>query len=396
MKLLNGDKRNKLPKLPPVIYLGYFYGALFLLFWLFSCAAIPGLFDGGYYFAAFFCMALAVILPYKFAGYFAELFMEHRLANVKCDQVSSLKRSYARMIGVWSRLPVQKGRFFLLSNSNLAVLELCDGDYERGMERFKAVNEKAKKNFFFRNSDLNKLFAFNYAQSLLRLEYYDQCEQFIAKEVKVALPAADASPEATAHVGHVNGNFFNKLLSRRPKQPKNTESWFELRGLILEGTLHVSREDDEQAIAPLEKALAIMKASRASNLIFPVSQLISLMSTHASLALAKLRLDRPAEAISNCDEALAILPQVYQSGFFLQMLSSQVKLAECLMDKGEVDRAASILQYSYAAARLTPYHVDAHDVLLAKERLLIMTGRHSEVADMKIWVLPLEIEEESD
>ena len=418
MKFLkDGDKSNKIPAAPPAIYLGYVYAAIFLLFWLFTCAAIPGLFSGGYNFAGIFCLTLAVLLPWKFTGYFAELIMEHRLANVTCDQVSSLKRSYARMIGVWSRLPLQKGRFFLLSNSNLAVLELCDGDYERGMERFKAVNEKAQQNIFFRNSDLNRLFAFNFAQSLLRLEYFDQCERFIAREVnqlsqgdqvsqdnqlskvndELPTEVVQAQPASTPtdQAKPAEGRFsrfkrFGRRFSRRQRKI-GSESWLDLRGLVLAGTLYTCREENEKAIVPLERALAIME-KKSSLLIFPVSQVLALVGVHSSLALCKLRMGLTAEGLVNCDEAIALLPGVYRSGFFLQMLNSQVKLAECLMDNQQYDRANAILQYSYAAARLTPYHVDAQDVLLAKERLLILTGRSSEIADMKTWVLPLEIE----
>lgn len=66
------------------------------------------------------------------------------------------------------------------------------------------------------------------------------------------------------------------------------------------------------------------------------------------------------------------------------------QIADELLDSGDNVRAEKFLEVAYLVARDSPFHPDSVKMLDCFERLLLITNRKDEVADMRQWLLPID------
>ena len=317
---------------------------------------------------------LALAIPWSLAGTFAGLAFSLMAAGVTCDRVSSLKRAYSRLLLSWDHLPLMKAGTYLSCNSDLAGLELCDGDYDRGLDRMRKVVERLNKNPFMRQSAFVRIMNYNLAATLLRLDYLDECDRVVEGSLSIA-PAV-----------------YSRWSPQRLLWHRQISNWESFQYYSLKGGLALERGDYEVAVDLLGKGLEALQAPGFSFMILPVFKRLSMVSVLTSLVIARLELNQKAEAVSDTRQIIEILPTCYQSGYFLLGLKDLSRLSEKLIAHKEYESAEMILQYCYASARSSSYHPDSHLVIDAYLNLFSATERSDHLADLRSWVLPLAIE----
>jgi hypothetical protein len=73
----------------------------------------------------------------------------------------------------------------------------------------------------------------------------------------------------------------------------------------------------------------------------------------------------------------------------LLSLDVLTNLSDTLIEHNHLQSAEKLLDYSYAIASRHPDHCDGVKVLDSYTKLLTLTNRESEIADMKRWIRPV-------
>ncbi|MDP3506629.1 MAG: hypothetical protein Q8T09_01440 [Candidatus Melainabacteria bacterium] len=321
-----------------------------------------------------FHCALVLAIPWLLTFGTAWLAMSFRLAAMKCHDVSRLRYSYTRMFSVLASLPVMQYTWLISATTDLAGLELCDGDDFAAIAHLQQLVDMVPTRAQYRNTHLAKMLQPQLGL-IDSLSYYDA---FGARDVRAACAL---SLMVSFELVQNELDFW---------QPEDS-IWTKVHRLGLAGAEHADQANFQMAVETLEQAIQLQALKSSSIALWPIAKQINMTALLTCRALCKFALgpEHDQDATESLVDLLSLLPECSQSGFFLALSPGQISLVQALLERKQYDLAERFIQFTYAAVRLNPHHPSSSGVLQVYEQLLLANNRGDEIADLKSWVLPI-------
>ncbi len=318
--------------------------------------------------------ALVLAIPWLFTFGLAGLAMSFRIAALKCHEVSLLRYSYTRMLRVLTSLPVMQKHWLVLAITDLAGLELCDGDDSAAVSHLQQLANLMPGNIQYRNTHLDKMLQpqLGLADSLC------YCDAFGARDIRAAC-VLSLMPS------------LELLQNELDFWRKEDSVWTKIHKLGLDAAAYADQSNFQLAVDALEQAIQLQALKSSSIALWPIAKQINMTALLTCRALCKFALgpEHDQDATESLVDLLSLLPECSQSGFFLALSPGQISLVQALLERKQYDLAERFIQFTYAAVRLNPHHPSSSGVLQVYEQLLLANNRGDEIADLKSWVLPI-------
>lgn len=318
--------------------------------------------------------AFVLAIPWLFTFFIAQFAMSIRIAALNYLDVSQLRYTCTRMLKVLNALPVMQQPCFILVTADLAGLELCDGDDFAAIAHLQQLANLMPGNIQFRNTHAAKMLQ----PQLGLVDSLGYCDSFGARDIRAAC-AITLMPSL-------------ELIQNEVAFWRAEDSiWTKVHRLGLAAAEHADQGNFQMTVETLEQAIQLQNLKSSSIALWPIAKQINMTALLGCRALCKFALgpEHDREAIESLKDLLSLLPECFQSGFFLALAPGQISLVQALLERKQFDLAEKIVQYTYAAVRLNPHHPASSGVLQVYEQLLVATNRGHEIADLKSWVLPI-------
>jgi tetratricopeptide (TPR) repeat protein len=264
--------------------------------------------------------------------------------------------AHSRALKLVTRLPCRKTVDLPVLMSNLALMRLCQGNYESAEQLFRKATE-----YIAAEPRLNSTFAagileHNLGSACMRLGNLAEAEVHANKSIEI----------------------FELSKNRR---------WRIGLGLpnLLLGALHAKFGEYDVAEEHLETARHISETEKLPAGTIFTSFAQSKNQMFLWLSYVEIKQEKVAEAEASCDAAVELIAKD-PSGANTLTLEILLMLANEFMNIKQFERAERLLEIAYAIGSDWPYHPDAKQVLNYFEKLLLLTDRQSEVADMRNWL----------
>lgn len=269
---------------------------------------------------------------------------------------SELDIAHSRAIKLLTQLPLRKTFDIPVMMSNLALMRLCQGNYESAEELFRKAYEYISQDKRLRQT---------YAAAVL------------LNNLGCACMRRGNLVEAEVHATNAI-----ELL----ESPKN-KMWKVLRALpnTLIGVVHAKLAEFDTAEEHLNKALEIYTTEKAPAGTITTSLAQGRTQIELWLSYTYIKQGKGDEAKRHCDTGLALFDNDPAS---VNTLTIEVlyMLANEFMNVKDFERAEKLLEIAYGICLESPFHPDAKPLLNYFEKLLLLTDRQSEVADMRAWL----------
>jgi tetratricopeptide (TPR) repeat protein len=270
---------------------------------------------------------------------------------------SAMDLTHRRALNLLKKLPVKKSTSMVTILSNLALLRMCQGQYESAAQLFSEAVVLVEKSKRLSSSAAAVVVYSNLAAVLVRLKRYVEAETYASKAVEIA-----QSPTGQKRFAMFVGPPLGVLGA--------VHYHF--------GELQASRDFYLRAMEAYDSLPAALGYSKAT---FDHSRLFAMLS----LALVSQKLGDAAESRKYCDQVLHVAMYHESQGNPLA-LQTMNDLADEYIASAELERAEKLLDISYSIGRTNPFHPDAQKTLDCYAQLLETTGRKSEIADMRSWL----------
>jgi tetratricopeptide (TPR) repeat protein len=264
--------------------------------------------------------------------------------------------AHSRALKLVMQLPCRKSVDVPVLMSNLALMRLCQGNYESAEQLFRKATEYIDK-----EPRLNSTFA----AAILTNNLGSACYRL------GNLAEAEVHANKAMQIFELNKN----------------RSWRIGLGLphLLLGAIHAKFGEFDTAQEHLERAKYISETEKlpAGSIFTSFAQSQNQLSLW--LSYVHLKQSARAEAEQFCDEAIQRIAKD-PSGANTLSLEVLLMLANEFMNTKDFGRAEKLLDIAYAIASDWPQHPDGKQTLSYYEKLLLLTDRQSEVADMRNWL----------
>jgi tetratricopeptide (TPR) repeat protein len=270
---------------------------------------------------------------------------------------SAMDLMHRRALRILRKLPVKKSLSLITIISNLALLRMCQAQYESAGELFSEAVALIEKNKKLSSSAAAVVVYSNLAAVLVRMGKYVQAEGYANKAIDIA-----QSPLGQKRFAIFVG------------PPLGIMGMVHYRF----GELPAARDFLLRAIEAYSSSPIPRGYSKGS---FDQSKFFSMLT----LALVSLKLGDFAESRKYCDEVLH-LAMYHDSPVNPLALGTMNELAGEYITSGDHERAEKLLDIAYAVGRAHPFHPDAQKTLDCLANLLEITGRKNEIADMRSWL----------
>jgi tetratricopeptide (TPR) repeat protein len=275
-------------------------------------------------------------------------------------QYREIDRCFASALSIWELIPLPKSSSYLRLRANRALIRMWLGDYGSAeLEMREIIAKLESKRFFNKSSTLFGLLLNNLSCIIIRGDGdLTEAEQ-LAKRALTICRSGWMKTSNTAAFPFVN------LATVCFRQGRYAE-----------------------AEEYLKQALPLCNPGKQPSTVLPVSGEFTRVNALLLLSLTLFKENKQAEA-------LAVLTNVMQfidadmKCITLLSLDVLTNLSDTLIEHNHLQSAEKLLDYSYAIASRHPDHCDGVKVLDSYTKLLTLTNRESEIADMKRWIRPV-------
>lgn len=335
-------------------------GLVSLMLWLFGVSAFNAAVAGAaplFVFAAsMFCLCL-----WAFGGHYISIPMTIYL-NQKYRQkrYSELEVAHAKALKLLRKLPFRKTLDLPILTSNLALLRLCQGNYENAESLFRDAVTFISKETVVKDSFSAAILINNLGCACMRLGNYVEAEVHANRALEIlALPK--------------NKNY--RLVASLPYS--------------LIGAVHTKLEEYDTALENFKEAFRIYENEKAPAGTIMTSFTQGRTQVRLWTAYVHAKLGKLEESENDCDLAFTL---IQQDATAINTLTIEIlyMLANEYMNAKLYERAERVLGLAYSQCVESPFHPDAKLVLNYYEKLLLLTDRQSEVADMRAWLRPVD------
>lgn len=278
--------------------------------------------------------------------------------NIKYGQkkYGELDVAHSRALKMVMQLPCRKSVDVPVLMSNLALMRLCQGNYENAEQLFRKANEYIAKESRLNNTFAAAILTNNLGAACYRLGQLAEAEVHANKAIEIF---------------ELNKNRSWRIGLALPH--------------LLLGATHAKFGEFETAQEHLDRAKYITETEKlpAGTIFTSFAQSRNQLSLW--LSYVHLMQDDLAEAEAECDDAIVRIASD-PSGANTLTLEILLMLANEFMNIKQFERAEKLLDIAYSISAEWPFHPDAKQTLNYYEKLLLLTDRQSEVADMRNWL----------
>lgn len=337
-----------------------FYASLLLMMgfvlFLFGSSAFLALSSGQWFY--FGCsLALLAYSAWAMGASFVSIpLVMHLNSKYSEKKYGEIDYAHSRALKLVMQLPCRKSADVPVLMSNLALMRLCQGNYESAEDLFRQAVE-----YIGKDKRLNSTFAAAILMNNLG------CACFRRGNLAEAEICADKAIEIFE-------------LSRN-------KSWRIGLSLpyLLKGAVHAKFGEFDTAEQNLREAHKVLNTERmpAGSVETSFQQSKNQLLLWMSYVLVKSEKREEAELM--CDQAVKSVASD-TAGANTLTLEALLLLANEFMNLRDFVRAEQLLEIAYSIGAESPYHPDSKQTLNYFEKLLLLTDRQSEVADMRNWL----------
>lgn len=269
--------------------------------------------------------------------------------------------AHSRAIQLVTQLPLRKTLDVPVMMSNLALMRLCQGNYESAEELFRQAHSYIQRDKYLKDSFAAAILLNNLGCACLRMGNLVEAELHAHKALEIlALPK----------------NKSQKVVTALPYS--------------VIGTVHAKLGEFDTAEEHLTKSLEVYSRETVPAGTITTSLSQGKMQTFLWLSLVYLKQGNIARAQTHCDTAFSIIADdpMAMNTLTIEVLNL---VANEFMNLKQFDRGERLLELAYSLCAESPNHPDARQTLNYFEKLLLLTDRQSEVADMRGWLRQVEV-----
>lgn len=303
-------------------------------------------------------IGVAAFLYWRTGGFLINLPLSLYLANnLKEGQLVQTATAYKRALKLWERLRVHKDANFAVTMSGLAYIQ-----HNRG---------------HFDEAEL----------------YYSKAIFLLEKHKTVAYPHLAAIQNNYASLLIRQGNFLEaeRLISASLSIWENQKSG-EWNGsaipLCTKASMHIEQGDLEKAEECLLHARRRFESDPKPAMIIPESLLQCQTVCYLGLTQLYCKKGQWGDAAKFMQLTLDMV-QHHHIAFGPLSLYVTSNIIDEYMNANKLDQAERMLELAYQTAGKYPDHPDSVEILEHYDKLLRITNRSDEVADMRRWIRPI-------
>lgn len=343
-----------------VAFTVYYVTLLFLvtsMIAMFGAAAYLSLITHEYLFFGM-CSTLLLVSVWAWGGSYITIPMSLYLNQKYSEKrYGELEAAHSRALRLLNKLPFRKSIDVPVMTSNLALMRLCQGNYDSAEDLFRHAYSYAGKDRQLRDTFAAAILVNNLACACLRRGNYVEAELHANRALEIL---------------ELKKNKQFKVISALPH--------------AVIGNVHCRLGEYDTSIEHFLKAIQIYDTEKAP--VGTINTSLSQGKTQVYLWLAYdyIKVDKISESEKICDRAFVLIEQ---DAGAVNALTLEVlyMLANEYMNLRKMDRAEKLLEIAYGLCAETPFHPDAKPLLNYFEKLLLLTDRQNEVADMRAWLL---------
>ncbi len=268
--------------------------------------------------------------------------------------------AHSRALKLLTQLPFRKTLDVPVMMSNLALMRLCQGNYESAEDLFRQAHTYLSKDKYLKDSFAAAILLNNLGCACMRIGN---------------LVEAELNAQRALEILELPKNKSQKVVTALPYS--------------VIGTVHAKLGELDTAEENLTKALEVYSREIVPAGTITTSLTQGKMQTFLWLSFVYVKQGSIARAETHCDTALSIIaddPMVMNT-LTIEVLNI---LANEFINAKQFDRGERLLELAYSLCAESPYHPDARQTLNYFEKLLLLTDRQSEVPDMRGWLRPME------
>jgi tetratricopeptide (TPR) repeat protein len=302
----------------------------------------------------FFCMALwsagSLYLTLPLSIYFLDKYYNHR-------DYAKIDRAHSTVLKILNRLPLRKRVDIAITMSNLALARLCQGYTESAETLFQQALTYLSTSPRLKQTLCGVVVYHNLAVVSIRLKKYVEAEMYASDALEIA-----HTKKISAKYKCFAGPPTASLAAVRYKLGEYDSSYEMFKEAL-----------DLYSILPLPPGLPKQSFEQGKAFCW------------LGLALVTTKLGKTDESGEWCEK---VLEAVSRNPGMLSTLGLEPlnELANEYMNLKMFDRAEKLMNIAYAIGHNHPFHPDAKQVLNYFEKLLLLTGRQDDVADMRAWL----------
>lgn len=342
---------------------------LFDLYYVFVLAVVTGVIATFGVMASFALSAAPVYFPiflillgvalWTFGGAYVSIPMTIYLNKKYRDKrYSELDIAHARALKLLSKLPCRKTLDVPIMMSNLGLMRLCQGHYENAEDLFRQAYSYIKKDRYLRDSFAAAILLNNLACACLRRGNLVEAELHANEALEIL-----SKPKSKQY----------KIMTALPH--------------AVIGNVHARLSEYDTSVEHLTEAIEIYQNYKAPAGTIGASLLQGKTHTSFWLAYDFAKMGKWPESEKHLQSALTLIDED-SSAINALTIEIMYMLANEYMNVQKFDRAERLLDLAYGLCVETPFHPDAKNVLNYYEKLLLITDRQAEVADLRAWLRP--------
>jgi tetratricopeptide (TPR) repeat protein len=274
---------------------------------------------------------------------------------------AGIDRAHSRALKLLNSLPLCKRVDIAVTMSNLALARLCQGYYDSAESLYTQAANYIEKNPRLNHALTPVVIYHNLSVAKARQQKLVEAELHATKALEIA-----QSPKVQKA---------NKMVAAAP--------------LSAIGYIRYKLGEFESAKQMLLDSLSTYESSPLAAGLSPQSFDQGLAAVYLGLCAVSIKLDQQSESEQWCDKVFEMIkakPNVLTTMalIYLNDISNEY------MNRKMFDRAQKLLDLAYSIGHTFPFHPDAVQMLNYYEKLLLLTNRQGEVADMRSWLRPME------
>lgn len=279
--------------------------------------------------------------------------LNSRYADKKYGEIDVAHSKALRLV---LQLPCRKSTDVPVLMSNLALMRLCQGNYESAEELFREAVE-----YIGKDKRLNSTFAAAILINNLGCACYRRGN----------LAEAEICADRAISIFELSKNKSWRIGLSLPH--------------LLKGVIHAKFGEYDTAEQNLRDAHKVFNTERMPAGSVETSFQQSKNQLLLWMSYVLLKREKRDEAELMCDQAVKLMASD-TTGANTLTLEALLLLGNEFMNLRDFARAEQLLEIAYSIGAESPYHPDAKQTLSYFEKLLLLTDREAEVADMRNWL----------
>jgi tetratricopeptide (TPR) repeat protein len=273
------------------------------------------------------------------------------------DRVPALHSMHWRVLRYWNKLPMRKDITWAIVTGNFALTLSAMGRYETAEATQRRAVNVIEKSQRWQKNYIGALLINNLAYMVYKQHRLDEAEELCCRSLEIC-----------------------KVSGKKGKA-------FSAFPLLNLAGIEIARGNEVKAKKYLTESIEILESNEHSWAIITESLITARTNSYVTAMLIHLKQDDLAAA-QHVWEKIAEEQSVGSMRLSIASMPILTDAAEELQRLGDMHKADLLLQTAYSVGREIPDHPDSHRVQDSYQKLLEISDRPDEIADMRRWIMP--------